>query len=101
MKRTQVKVPWDEGLHMRPAAQIVECAKKYQSNTRIRLGSRIADSRSILSIIMLCATFGTVLEVESYGNDEDAAIAEISSIFSGDEIPDSCDGLIDTREDEV
>ena len=41
----------------------------------------MADARSILSVILLCAALGTVIEVEAQGEDEDLAIQAVESAF--------------------
>ena len=49
----------------------------------------MADARSILSVILLCAALGTVIEVEAQGEDEDLAIQAVESAFvSPDNTPE-------------
>ena len=82
MPRTQVKVPWKEGLHLRHAAGVVRLAQGFQSTIFIRFGSKLADARSILSILTLCATMGAVLEVEANGDDAFDAVRAVEMEFS-------------------
>jgi len=44
----------------------------------------MADAGSILSLLLLCATFGTLVEVEVHGEDEDAAMSAIEQLFLED-----------------
>lgn len=93
MKRSKISVPWEEGLHLRCAANIVNNATHFQSSIRLKANKRIANARSIFSILLLCATMGTVVEVEAAGPDEEQAMASIISLFDSDagEIPAATD----------
>lgn len=82
MRKTQVTVPWTAGLHLRPAAQLVQLTRRFRSEIRLRLESRIADARSILGILMLSASLGTALDIEASGADEHEAIEAVQDFFS-------------------
>jgi phosphotransferase system HPr (HPr) family protein len=82
MKRSKVVVLWQGGLHLRPAVKLVQVAKQFQSTIHLKCGSKIADLRSILSVIALCATMGTGLEIEVSGDDEQDAAQAIEQVFS-------------------
>jgi phosphotransferase system HPr (HPr) family protein len=82
MKRSKVVVLWRDGLHLRPAAMLVQVAKQFQSAIYLKCGGKIADLRSILSVLALCATMGTGLDVEAAGDDEQDAIQAIEQVFS-------------------
>jgi len=81
MKRARVVVPWKGGLHMRPAARLAEHARKFRSSIWLQAGGKVADARSILSILMLCASVGTALDVEVSGDDEEIALPAVESVF--------------------
>lgn len=45
----------------------------------------MADARSIISILLLCAALGTVIDVEASGDDEEVALQAVENAFvSGD-----------------
>ncbi|RKX42843.1 MAG: HPr family phosphocarrier protein [Verrucomicrobia bacterium] len=81
MKKVQVIVPWEEGLHMRPASRLVRCASVCRSSIRIMAHGKVADARSILGILLLCASVGTLLDVEVSGEDEVSAMSAVEKIF--------------------
>lgn len=81
MKTAQVKVPWPEGLHLRRALQLAKAAQRYHADIRLRAGERIADLRSIVSVLALCATMGATLELEASGDDEQEATQAVLTIF--------------------
>lgn len=82
MKHTKVVVPWQEGLHLRRAAGLARIARFFRCSIYLRCGAQIADLRSILSIISLCATMGTALEIEAHGDDEAEATRAVEWAFS-------------------
>lgn len=82
MKYSKVIVPWREGLHLRRAAKLVQLSKIFRSVIFLRLDSKSADLRSIISIISLCATMGTALDVEVRGDDETEAVRAVEQAFS-------------------
>ena len=82
MKRSRIVVPWPEGLHLRPAAKLVRVARSFRSTVSLKCGDKIADLRSILSILALCATLGTPLDLEAVGDDEQDAAEAVERVFS-------------------
>lgn len=82
MKTCRVRVPWREGLHLRPATHLVRVAKTFRSRIQLRLGDRVADLRSILKVVSLCAIMGSSIEIEAIGDDEDAAIVALEQAFT-------------------
>ena len=81
MKNSKVVVPWREGLHLRHAAKLVQVARFFRSTISLKHGPKIADLRSIVSIISLCATMGTTLDVEVRGDDEAEATRAVEQAF--------------------
>lgn len=61
------------GLHARAAAKLVGTASHYSSNILIQKDGRQADAKSIMAVMMLAASKGTVLTFEIDGKDKDAA----------------------------
>ncbi|MGA7393722.1 MAG: HPr family phosphocarrier protein [Terrimicrobiaceae bacterium] len=82
MKTTTVIVPWQEGMHLRRAGNLVKLATQFRSSILCRLGERVADARSVLSILILCAGLGATLEVEASGPDEREAIQAVDTFFA-------------------
>jgi phosphotransferase system HPr (HPr) family protein len=82
MKTLRIIVPWPQGLHLRPAARLVRVARRFRSTILLKCGDNIADVRSILSILALCATLGTALDLEAVGDDEQHAVEAVEHVFS-------------------
>jgi phosphocarrier protein HPr len=71
------------GLHARAAARLVRMANRFQSKLRLERidGSVSADAKSILNVLMLAASGGTLLRAIAEGHDEAEAIAALSGLF--------------------
>jgi phosphocarrier protein len=85
MKQSKVVVSWAGGLHARPSAKLVRIAQKFASTIKIECNGQVANARSFLSILLLCATMGTTLSLEVVGEDEEKAIRAIEQIFNSAE----------------
>jgi phosphotransferase system HPr (HPr) family protein len=72
------------GLHARAAAQLVRLAGSFESSIMLLHPGRdvSANAKSILSVLTLAASMGTVLHVTVDGVDEEGAMAEIASLFA-------------------
>lgn len=81
MKRAEITVPWPDGLHARQAGILVRTACKFGSSIRLRHREKVANARSIISLLLLCATMGTTVEVEVVGEDEESALKAVKLMF--------------------
>jgi phosphotransferase system HPr (HPr) family protein len=81
VQRTQVAIQWADGIQLRRAAKLMRVAQRFRSTVVLKLGGRIADVQSIVSIATLCATMGSVLDVEITGDDEKDAAQAIKQVF--------------------
>jgi phosphocarrier protein HPr len=61
------------GFHLRAAGRIVKLTKSFASEVTIRYNGRVANAKSIMGLASLAAEFGTVVEIEVTGVDEDDA----------------------------
>ena len=71
-----------QGLHARPADMFVKVAIKYQAKVEVVTDSERIDGKSILSILTLAATEGTVLRLEACGPDAEAALDELVELIA-------------------
>lgn len=77
----RVRILNPEGLHARPSGAVVSLASEFESELSIRCGGREVDGRSILGLITLGATCGTVLELRATGPDAEAMIEALARLF--------------------
>lgn len=73
----EVKIVNKYGLHARPAMQFVELANRYSSKIEVSNGSLTVDAKSIMSMMRLAATAGTVLRIVADGTDAGEAVAAL------------------------
>lgn len=71
-------VPNPTGLHARPAAVLVNLAKKYKSNIRLKRGDKEVSARSVVGLMGLEVNHGDTVQLIADGSDAEAAIAELS-----------------------
>ena len=72
-----------QGLHARPAAELVEAMKGFDAAVSVSVGEKTADTKSIMSVLALGATPGSEAPVVADGPDaEDAASAAIAIMVS-------------------
>jgi len=86
MKRSTVVVQWAEGLHARPASRLVRLAQTFKSSVTLTCAGKVANLRSILSLLLLCAAVGTTVDVVASGEDEESAINAVEELFAADEV---------------
>lgn len=84
MLEANIKVVNRLGLHARAAAQLVKLAGRFKSRIILRRldGSVTVNAKSILSVLTLAAAIGTELLVTVEGEDEQAALEEVSALFA-------------------
>ena len=72
------------GLHARAAAQLVRLASGFKSNITLSRPdtNAFADAKSILSVLTLAASMGSVLQVTVDGEDADEAMSAVSRLFA-------------------
>ena len=84
MQTIQVTVPFKEGLHARPATELVKVCMKIKSDVLLIKEDVEVNPKSILGIMSLGASFGTPLTVTVDGADEAEAIDRLSAYFKGE-----------------
>jgi phosphocarrier protein HPr len=90
MKEREVVVGHRLGLHARAAAKLVQLSSQFQCSIVLSRadGATVAnpaeaDARSILSILLLSAGFGSKLRVRTDGTDEEEAVSSICDYLTG------------------
>lgn len=81
MIQTQVTIINKLGLHARAAAKFVSCAAAFASSVRAGRDGNLVDGKSIMSVMMLAAGKGTILELQIEGRDEDAALEALKILI--------------------
>jgi phosphocarrier protein len=79
---TQVTIVNKLGLHARAAAKFVGCASSFSSSIQTGKNGSLVDGKSIMSIMMLAAGKGTVLDLHIVGSDEEAALEALTTLIA-------------------
>ncbi|HBC20200.1 MAG TPA: HPr family phosphocarrier protein [Alcanivorax sp.] len=69
------------GLHARAAAKVVSVASRYESRIHVIHNGNPIDAKSIMGLLMLGAAKGTSVTFQVDGNDETAAMEELTDLF--------------------
>jgi phosphotransferase system HPr (HPr) family protein len=77
-----VALPEGVALHARPAGAFVKTALGFQSQVNVASNGRTANAKSILAVLALGATGGTVLQLSAEGDDAAAALDALASCVS-------------------
>jgi phosphocarrier protein HPr len=70
------------GLHARAAAKLVSLASSFKSTIELIREGRIVNGKSIMGVMMLAASKGTLLKVKAEGSDENEALRQIEELFA-------------------
>lgn len=81
MIRTQLTIINKLGLHARAAAKFVACTASFSSRIQTGKNGQLIDGKSIMSVMMLAAGKGTVLDIEIDGVDEQDALATLQTLI--------------------
>lgn len=68
------------GLHARPAMQLVEIANRFGCKIELSTNVLTVDAKSIMSVMRLAATQGTVVRVVADGHDADKAVVALKQL---------------------
>lgn len=81
MIQTQLTIINKLGLHARAAAKFVGCTSAFSSSVRAGVDGNLVDAKSIMSVMMLAAGKGTVLDIEIDGSDEESALEALKTLI--------------------
>ena len=70
------------GLHARPAAEIVKLAAKYTSEITISRDGTEVNGKSIMGVMMLAAECGASIVLRAEGDDAEQAIDAIATLVA-------------------
>jgi phosphocarrier protein HPr len=82
MPERTVQVVNKNGLHARPAAEIVKLAAKYKSDITVVREDLEVNGKSIMGVMMLAAECGSTLRLRAEGPDAEAALDALSSLIA-------------------
>jgi phosphocarrier protein len=82
MPERAVQIVNKNGLHARPAAEIVKLAAKFQSEITIVKDDLDVNGKSIMGVMMLAAEHGSTIVLRADGPDAEAALDALATLVS-------------------
>lgn len=81
MVERTVQIANKNGLHARPAAEIVKVSAKFQSEITLVKDGMEVNGKSIMGVMMLAAECGSSLLLRAEGADADAALDALATLI--------------------
>lgn len=82
MIERSVQIMNRNGLHARPAAEVVKTAAKFKSEITMIRDDLEVNGKSIMGVMMLAAEFGATLTIRADGPDAQQAVDAIAQLIS-------------------
>ena len=77
-----LKIVNEKGLHARAAAKLVEVAEGFDASAEVSLDGQSSGADSIMGLLMLAASKGTSIEVETSGPDAEALAEALEALVA-------------------
>ncbi len=81
MVQKQTKIVNKLGLHLRAAALLVQTACNFQCEVDLKKGNQTVNAKSIMGVMSLAASMGTVLTITCKGQDEESALSSLLALI--------------------
>jgi phosphocarrier protein HPr len=82
MIKTSITISNKLGLHARASAKLTKLATSFKSDVFMSRGGRRVNAKSIMGVMMLAAGLGADVEVETAGEDEQAAMEALLALIN-------------------
>ena len=82
MVQRTVQIVNKNGLHARPAAEIVKISSRFQSEITLVKDGMEVNGKSIMGVMMLAAECGSAIDLRADGGDADAAIDALAMLIA-------------------
>lgn len=81
MKSINITVQHKVGLHARPAAMFVQTAQKHEAKITVTAKEKTVNAKSLLGLLGLGVTQGTIIQIVAEGADEQEAIETLKLLI--------------------
>ncbi|MFT6075963.1 MAG: phosphocarrier protein [Yoonia sp.] len=82
MTELRLKIQNIKGLHARASAKFVEVVESFDADAKVSKDGDTTGGDSIMGLLMLAASIGTFIEVETTGPQAEALAAAIENLFA-------------------
>ena len=83
MIKTAITISNKLGLHARASAKLTKLAGGFRSDVHLSRNGRRVNAKSIMGVMMLAAGMGSEIEIETAGDDEQAAMDALRALIDG------------------
>ena len=81
MQRQDIEIINKLGLHARASAKLTQLATQFKSEVWVTRNERRVNAKSIMGVMMLAAAKGSVVQVETEGEDEVEAMEALRMLI--------------------
>lgn len=82
MTNRSLKIINEKGLHARASAKLVEVVEGFDANVEVSKDGLSASGDSIMGLLMLAASRGTTIDVETSGPDAEALAEALETLVN-------------------
>jgi phosphocarrier protein len=82
MIQTSITITNKLGLHARASAKLTKLAGSFRSDVFMSRNGRRVNAKSIMGVMMLAAGIGTEIQIETDGEDEQAAMDALVALIN-------------------
>ena len=82
MIQTSITISNKLGLHARASAKLTKLATGFKSDIHMTRSGRRVNAKSIMGVMMLAAGLGAEVEIETDGEDEQAAMDALVALIN-------------------
>ena len=82
MASLTLRIVNEKGLHARASAKFVEVVEKFDANAQVSRDGMSVAGDSIMGLLMLAASRGTTIEVETSGPQADALATALTALVA-------------------
>lgn len=78
----RMRIVNEKGLHARASAKLAETAERFEARAEVSHAGATASADSIMGLLMLAASRGTVVEVRAHGPDAGALLDAVERLIA-------------------
>ena len=82
MQKQTIEIINKLGLHARASSKFTQISSRFKAEVWIAKNGRRVNGKSIMGVMMLAAAKGAQVELETNGEDEDAAMAALVELIN-------------------
>ena len=82
MLQRELKIENQRGLHARASAKFVQCVERFNAEVRVTKDGQTVDGNSIMGLMLLAASTGSMVQVVAEGVEAEAALDALQQLLA-------------------